>query len=268
MVRGFCPYCGHQNPPDYRFCFQCRRRIPDPTSASEGPRRVGPPAGVDVSPASPVGASGGRGASGIASRNSDAPPVTEEAPSEGGGWGVVVLAIAVVVIILLAGLFALGRFPGSIGNNGHPGAPGPGVVVDLCNASRGIDCTGNRIVLPGTAGGTIQNHTVCDSFPSAGGGEELWLNFTTSAPATGVVLPQANYGGSGGFAADPVGFLANASDRRQTGWASQNVTGSDTALVQVPSDGGTWCVSWYAPVYPGATITWTSDVVYAYHRSG
>jgi hypothetical protein len=184
-------------------------------------------------------------------------------PPEGGGWGVIVLTVAVILIVLLAGLFVLGKLPVSA-TPGGPSLPSTSSVrVDLCNASLGVDCAGNQIVLPVSTGGTVQNHSTCDSFPDAGTSESIALNFSTSATAEGAVIGESSFGGTGGFAADPSGFLSNQTDRRFVAWVSGNTTGSDTATVEVPSGGLAWCVVWYAPP-AGSTITWTSDVVYTY----
>ena len=38
-MTGFCPYCGTDNPADYRFCYTCKKELPQPPTSA----RVGAP---------------------------------------------------------------------------------------------------------------------------------------------------------------------------------------------------------------------------------
>jgi hypothetical protein len=92
-------------------------------------------------------------------------------------------------------------------------------------------------------------------------GESLWLNFTPSAPLTGIVLLQPVFAGPSGWYADPVSFLANATDWAEAKWLSQGPSGSDQVSVQIPpAPELTRCTGGFAPG-TSATITWNSDVV-------
>lgn len=249
MGEGFCPYCGHQNPSDYRFCVQCRRALPGgtptPSASLTGPGTSGTGAseGTTVVP--------------------DAVPDLEPPPG-GVRWGLALLVIAVAVVAILAGLYLLGHFPGRVIPGGPASPAYPAATVDLCDQSTGVDCTGDQLQLPVTAMGATQNHTPCDPLPPAGPNETLWLNYTVSGSATGVVLPSSAFDGPAGFAANPGGFLGNSVDRAELAWSWLNQTGSNHALVGVPGGGSGWCVTWYDPPGESATITWNSDVVYTY----
>jgi hypothetical protein len=60
MNQGFCPYCGRDNPPDYVFCFGCRKRLPieegaaPPTVPSPSPS-VSSPVALTGPPTPPAG---------------------------------------------------------------------------------------------------------------------------------------------------------------------------------------------------------------------
>lgn len=136
MRAGFCPFCGHQNPPDYRFCLQCHQELP-------GPSTPNPPS-----------------APGATKTAAPAPGSVEDTlPPEGSGrsGALVLVAIAVAALALLA---AVAFLPVYLDRLGAPPGSTPaarGSAVDLCNETLGVGCAGNTVALPTTHGGRSTN---------------------------------------------------------------------------------------------------------------
>jgi len=258
---GFCPYCGHQNAPTYRFCVSCRRRLPNPAES--------PP------PASPTATNPGGTGPGASSVTSEPPPTSDalpprsvgateppsELPTAGRAWYVAPIAVLIVIAVVLAGaeLFTT-YFAG-------PAPAGPtalhDVRVDLCDASNGSFCGGNQLDLPRTYHSASYNTSGCATVVGWGVGETLWVNYSASTGVDGVLVPANLTGGPSGWFVDPYNVVHNASVLHALPWSSLNRSGAFAGAISVPSDGRTWCLSWYEPT-GSVTIAWASDIAVTY----
>lgn len=252
---GFCPYCGHTNPPTYRFCLSCRRRLP-----SAGLAPMPPPEGRDGAVVAPAAAEAG------ASVPAPGVPPVEVPPSPGRAWYFLPVAVILVILLALAGIYYLPSYLDQTAGRGPPPS-GTWSRADLCTPANGSDCAGNSISLPWDNRGSMLNATACDPVPSLGSGEVLWLNYTSSQTVVGIVIPSSYYPGPGGWYEDPSGFVNNTTAKVHAVWYSGYASGSDSAAIQIPDDGQTYCLGWWEPS-GSVTVQWASDLAVTFFRSG
>jgi len=252
---GFCPYCGHDNPPQYRFCISCRRRLPDV------PRPKLPPAGPTTPPvpSTPATAAGAPAPNPTPPRPVDGPvPIRRGAP-----W--ILAPIAIVIVIVIA-LVATQLLPVYLA--GHPATKSPPPVVgkidDLCTPENGSNCQGFQFALPATVNNYRMNTTACDSFSSLGSGEILWMNYTTDSSIYSIVLPSSAFGGTYGWVENAFEIVVNQTALQSALWFSHLASGTFTESIQIPSGGTSYCIGWWEPSSAPTTVQWLGDVTLTY----
>jgi hypothetical protein len=257
---GFCPYCGHLNPADYRFCLSCRRPLP-----RAGVARVPPPTPAPMNEGSPVAR---EPVDAAAAEPGPAPPTPADEPPvrEGGAWYLIPIAIAIVALVALAAFWFLQVYLHS-GPPARTAGPGSWARTDLCITSNGTNCAGNLLSVPWNNHGAYRNATACDPFSSLGSSEVLWLNYTASATVVGIVIPSSEYYGATGWFEDPSGFVNNTTAMSRSAWYSGYSSGTYSAAIPIPDDGQLWCVGWWEPA-GSVSIQWQSDLAITYFGSG
>lgn len=242
MGEGFCPYCAHQNPPDYVYCESCKRELPqDAAHRVEGAERPDHPEGAPPQDQT----------------QTEAP---ELAPPRSFRWVLLILVVAVALVVVIAGLGVLTHVlvPGGSTNSG---ATTKVVVDDQCSRSSGIDCGGNSVSLPYDSSGVLLNTSGCSPIASSGSGDTVWFNATSDGKVHGAVIPQAFYNGQDvSFTVDPAGYFNNTSAVADSAWSSGMVDGPVTVSAALPSTTSSWCLAWWDPG-PFASVTLDSDVV-------
>lgn len=244
MVEGFCPYCAHQNPPDFVYCESCKRELPKATAfrvpgAKSPDGSESKPEETDKTPTEPV-----------------EPPPPKSAP-----WVLAVLAVAIAVIVIVAGIVVLTHTltPGKV----TPGASGKVSVDDMCHPSTGVNCLGSSVTLPAyESGGVISNTSACAPITSSGSGDALWFNFTLTGTLAGAVIPQSYYNGANGsYSTNPTGFYNNATAIRASPWSPARIDAYSTQVdVILPDSTTSWCLSWWDPTTTTVTVTLSSNV--------
>ena len=248
---GFCPYCGYENPPTYRFCVSCRRRLPE-ILGQNLPKPGAPPSPPsDATPSTPV-------ATPETGSPSPAPPRGESAP-RGRPWILLPIAIVIIVVIALLGVQLLPVYLG-----GHPRLspppPAAGEIASLCTPDNGSNCKGASFALPMTVNSHEANTTSCDSFRSVGPGEILWMNYSASANIYAIVLSATLFGDAPGWSQAPFTYVHNPTTLAAALWFSGLTSGTFSESIPVPNDGGTYCIGWWEPSLGTATVTWLNDV--------
>jgi hypothetical protein len=253
-VPGFCPYCGYDNPPSYKFCLSCRRRLPDVLGEDL------PKPGLPKVPPTGTGVPGSATASGM-------PAPAPEGPSEveptGRPWIMVPIAIVIIVVIGLVGYQLLPVYLA-----GHPSSnttsPPPGKTLTLCSLDNGSNCKGFTFMLPQDEDDSVLNTTTCSSFSSLGSGETLWMNYSASGRIYSIVLPASIFGGASGWTQNAWGIVSNTAAVAKALWFSGLAAGSFSEAVTVPPDGGTYCIGWWEPASVSTSVTWLDDINVTY----
>jgi hypothetical protein len=260
-VPGFCPYCGHDNPPQYRFCLACRRRLPElprpkiPKIEVAGPAAAGAPSLEGNDPA------GGRPP---AVGTEPPPELNESLPARRGGpWILLPIAVVVIVVIALVGAQLLPIYLA-----GHPSTrtapPVAGMLVSLCDPDNGSDCKGYAFSLPTMVTGRPANTTACDPFSSLGPSETLWMNYTADANIYAIVLPASVFGGPTGWADNAWGQVHNRTALADALWFSNLTSGAFSGTIPVPDNGGGYCIGWWEPSPAPTSVTWLDNVTVTY----
>jgi hypothetical protein len=251
---GFCPYCGYENPPTYKFCLSCRRRLPDVLGQDM------PKAGLPSVPRRATTDSGASTATSPADERSASPP---ESGPRGRPWILLPIAIVIIVVIGLVGAQLLPVYLA-----GHPvgttSPPPPGKTVTLCSLDNGSNCKGFSFMLPQNVNSHVVNTTTCDSFSSLGSGETLWMNYSTSGSIYSIVLPASIFGGASGWTQNAWGTVQNGSAVAKALWFSGLASGSHAEAITVPPGGGTYCIGWWEPTSVPTSVTWLNDVNVTY----
>jgi hypothetical protein len=240
--KGFCPYCAHVNPPDFRFCVNCQRKLPPEVL---GVAAGGPPTIEDLNEA----AGGGP---------TERP---EPPPPKSARWVILILTIGIAAVVLVASVGLLTHFlPGST-HGGAVGNTGTLVRTDLCQNTSGVDCKGTQIAIPyTTSGGLTQNVSACYAIYPTGNTPRLWLNFTTASKMFGVLIPQSLYNGIAiSYLSNPAGFYNTTSATSQASWNSGPVAGGQLVNVSISSGTSAWCLAWWNPGASGS-VDLTADV--------
>jgi hypothetical protein len=239
--RGFCPYCAHVNPPDFKFCVNCKKKLPPEVL---GIAAGGPPTKEDLDEAA-----GGE------------PPLEPEpTPPKSARWVILVLTIGIALVVLVASVGLLTHFLKPTSDGSAP-ITGNFVRSDLCQNTSGVDCKGSQIEIPYLAGNELkENVTQCYAIYPTGNSPRLWLNFTTNSRILGVLIPESLYNGANvSYLSNPAGFYNSSSEVSQAAWNSGTVLGGDLVNQSIPSSTSGWCLAWWDPGYPG-TVTLTADV--------
>jgi len=239
--RGFCPYCAHINPPDFKFCVGCQKKLP--------PEVLGAAAGEPPTPKELEAAADGR------------PPEPPEAPPpKSARWVILVLTIGIAIVVLVASIGLLTHFLAGA-PAGAQKTSGSLVRVDLCQNTSGADCKGNQIVLPyESSAGLSENVTSCYAVYPKGDSARLWMNFSTTSRIYGVLIPEPLYRGAvTSYFTNPSGFYNSSAAVAQAAWNSGQVFGGALVNVSIPSGFPEWCMAWWNPGTTGE-ITFTADV--------
>jgi hypothetical protein len=252
---GFCPYCGYDNPPTYKFCLSCRRRLPD--VLGEDLPKAGLPSAVPMAAAG----SGSTASPGATASVSEGP--SDLAPS-GRPWVLVPIAIVIIVVIALVGVQLLPVYLA-----GHPkpstiSPPPPGKELTLCSEDNGSNCKGFSFTLPQNINDNVVNTTTCDSFSNLGTGETLWMNYSADGSIYSIVLPATVFGGDSGWTQNAWGMVESGSAAAKALWFSGLSSGTFSEAVTVPSGGGTYCIGWWEPTNTPTSVTWLDNVNVTY----
>src|SRR5580658_6765979 len=174
--RGFCPYCAHVNPPDFKFCVNCKKKLPPEVL---GVAAGGPPTKEDLDEAA------------------EGQPIMdpEPAPPKSARWVILVLTIGIALVVLVASVGLLTHFLKPAPGGTSSGAESF-VRTDLCQNTSGLDCKGSQIQIPYISDtGLEENVTQCYAIYPTGNSPRILLNFTTTSRILGVLIPQNLYNG-------------------------------------------------------------------------
>jgi hypothetical protein len=254
-VPGFCPYCGYDNPPHYKFCLSCRRRLPD---------ILGQDLPKPGAPASAAATAGSATDSPPCAEGSPAPRESPDSAPRGRPWILLPIAIVIIVVIALVGSQLLPVYLAGHPNSNPTSPPPPGKTLTLCSSDNGSDCKGFAFMLPRNVDDSVVNTTTCDSFSSLGSGETLWMNYSSDGAIYSIVLPASSFGGASGWTQNAWGIVANSSTVAKALWFSGFASGSFSEAVTVPSGGGTYCIGWWEPASAPTSVTWLNDVNVTY----
>lgn len=189
-------------------------------------------------------------------------PETAEERASARSWWLIPAVIIVAIIAVLVGLHLVESYFPGLRSPVQPPLVTYAVTSDLCNASLGTNCVGNSFVLPATTLSGTTNTTGCDTVPTLGPGEQLWLNLTNggTSPIDGILLATTTFGKSPvSWSGNPWRVFGNVSDAGTAPWSQSVPTGAASYVVPVPSTHADWCLGWWMP--SGSTqITLNSDV--------